>query len=441
MSALAKRLFEPVDIAPLVFFRILGGLLMTVTMSGELLTDFRLLYLEHPFHFSYLFFPWLAPWPPAMMYAHFAANVILGILVTIGWHYRISAALLFLGSGTLFLMEKASYINHVYLYVLTAFLLIFLPANRALSVDVRRKPSIRRSQVPAWTVGLLVFQIAVVYVYGGIAKLNPDWLRGLPLEVWLARKADYAIIGPWLASDWAPRVFAYGGLGFDLLIVPAMLWSRTRKAAFAVAVLFHLTNLVVFHVGTFPFFSLVMTALYFPPDCFRKLPILSKFLGPIQDSGETPSRPHRRWVLAALALYATIQILVPLRHYVYPGRSDWTEEGHRFAWHMMVRAKSGMSLFTVEDMDTGKKWRENALDYMPRRAYGDMIGKPDMILEFAHHLGAISRENGHENVEVRCVCRVSLNGRPRQPIVDPGRNLLALERSVSHYEWIVPLTD
>ena len=433
------KLFRPIDIAPLVFFRILGGSLMTITMTGELLTDFRLYYVQHSFHFSYLFFQWLGTWPPAILYLNFVVNIILGLFVTVGFHYRISAVLLFLGSGCLFLMEKASYINHVYLYVLTAFVLIFLPAHRELSVDVRRNPSLRVATVPAWTVSLLVFQISVVYVYGGIAKLSSDWLQALPLKVWLASKIHYPVIGPLLGADWTPYFLAYGGVGFDLLIVPAMLWSKTRKTAFAVAVLFHLTNLVIFHVGTFPFFSLVMTALYFPPDCFRKLPMLKRSLRPLRESLGTFAGPGRRWVLGGLALYAAIHLLVPLRHQLYPGDPNWTEEGHRFAWHMMLRAKSGTAVFTVRDADTGQQWRERAKEYMPRKAYRDMIGKPDMILEFAHSLAGVARRNGHDTVEVRCHCMASLNGRPRQFLVDPNRDLLAFERGIGHYDWVLPL--
>ncbi len=432
------KLFRPIDIAPLVFFRILGGSLMTITMTGELLTDFRLYYVQHSFHFSYLLFHWLGTWPPAMMYLNLVTNIVLGLLVTVGFHYRISALGLFLGSGCLFLMEKASYINHIYLYVLTAFVLIFLPAHRELSVDVRRNPSLRVATVPAWTVSLLVFQMSVVYLYSGIAKLSSDWLQALPLQVWLARKSHYPVIGPILGAEWTPYLLAYAGVGFDLLIVPAMLWSKTRKTAFAVAVVFHLTNLVVFHVGTFPLFSLVMTALYFPPDRFRKLPILKRHLGPVRESLGTFAGPGRRWVLGGLALYAAIKLLVPLRQFLYPGDSNWTEEGHRFAWHMMLRAKSATAFFTVRDVDTGRQWQERAVEHMPRRAYRDMVGKPDMILEFAHYLAGVARRNGHDNVEVRCRCMVSLNGRPRQFLVDPNRDLLAFERGMGHYDWVLP---
>ena len=106
---------------------------------------------------------------------------------------------------------------------------------------------------------------------------------------------------------------------------------------------------------------------------------------------------------------------------------------------MMLRAKSGSAVFTVRDADTGQQWRERAEEYMARRTYRDMNGKPDMILEFAQHLADVARRNGHDNVEVRCRCMASLNGRPWQFLVDPNRDLLAFDRGIGHYDWVLPL--
>jgi hypothetical protein len=71
--------------------------------------------------------------------------------------------------------------NHFYLFVLLSFLMCFLPANKLWSLDVRQGRQKKASFVPGWTVWLLRFQLAVVFFYGGIAKLNMDWLRGQPM--------------------------------------------------------------------------------------------------------------------------------------------------------------------------------------------------------------------------------------------------------------------
>jgi hypothetical protein len=71
--------------------------------------------------------------------------------------------------------------NHFYLFVLLSFLMCFLPVNKLWSLDVRQGRQKKGSFVPGWTVWLLRFQLAVVFFYGGIAKLNMDWLRGQPM--------------------------------------------------------------------------------------------------------------------------------------------------------------------------------------------------------------------------------------------------------------------
>jgi vitamin K-dependent gamma-carboxylase len=58
---------------------------------------------------------------------------------------------------------------------------------------------------------------------------------------------------------------------FDLLVVPFLLWRKTRLAAFLVAVGFHVINMQLFDIGVFPWFSIATTALFFPPDWPRRL--------------------------------------------------------------------------------------------------------------------------------------------------------------------------
>ena len=37
-----------------------------------------------------------------------------------------------------------------------------------------------------------------------------------------------------------------------------------------------------------------------------------------------------------VVLFLGIQFLLPLRHLLYPGNVNWTEEGFRFAWRVML---------------------------------------------------------------------------------------------------------
>ena len=69
------------------------------------------------------------------------------------------------------------------------------------------------------------------------------------MRLWLERRADFPVIGPWLTNDIAVILFAWGGLIFDLLIVPALLWRRTRLLAYLIAVGFHLANSQLWNIG------------------------------------------------------------------------------------------------------------------------------------------------------------------------------------------------
>ena len=67
-------------------------------------------------------------------------------------------------------------------------------------------------------------------------------------------------------------------------------------------------------------------------------------------------------------------------------------------------------------------------------------GSPEMILQFAHHLAGIwAKKRNIEGVEVRVRACFSLNGRKPQLLIDPRRDLVKIENSVRHADWILPL--
>jgi vitamin K-dependent gamma-carboxylase len=81
---------------------------------------------------------------------------------------------MFLSYAYFFLLDEVWYVNHTYLICLFCFLMIFVPAHRALSIDAWVRPSLRSNTAPAWSLWLLRFQIGVVYFFAGLAKFSPD---------------------------------------------------------------------------------------------------------------------------------------------------------------------------------------------------------------------------------------------------------------------------
>jgi hypothetical protein len=89
-----------------------------------------------------------------------------------------------------------------------------------------------------------------------------------------------------------------------------------------------------------------------------------------------------------------LQILIPLRHWLYPGNVNWTEEGHRFAWHMKLRDKQGQLDIQVTDPKTGQSWSVDLSEDLTPRQMAKMPTRPDMILQYAHYLREKWRQAG-----------------------------------------------
>jgi vitamin K-dependent gamma-carboxylase len=418
-------------------------------------------YIDPRYHFTYYGFGWIHPWPGNGMYVHFLALGVLAACIAVGFCYRVSTVLFFLGYTYVFLQDQALYMNHFYLIALISFLLIFVPAHRSFSVDALLRPQIRSETVPAWTLWMLAAQMGIAYFYGGLAKLNGDWLRGEPMRSFLGTNTDFPVIGGMFTDERMVYFFSYGGLLFDLLIVPFMLWRRTRLVAFAIALAFHLTNSQLFNIGVFPWLAIAATTLFFSPSWPRRFVGFLRGLwrSPMQPALEreheeqetreqaasgVPTRLRRRqWIaISLLGIFFAVQLLVPLRHFLYPGNASWTYEGHRFAWRMMLRsAAPGVAVFHVTDPESGRTWDVDPRNYLTARQMIQLVNYPDMVLQFSHMIADDMRAKGHEQVEVRATVLSSLHRRDYQNLVDPTVDLAKQPRTLAPASWIVPLKE
>ena len=107
------RLFEPVDIASLVFFRIAFGVVIIYEVWLQFSRGWiKLDYIDPDYHFSYYGFGWVQQWPGNGMYFHFLALGVMGACIALGLWYRIATVLFFLGFTYVFLLDQALYLNH-----------------------------------------------------------------------------------------------------------------------------------------------------------------------------------------------------------------------------------------------------------------------------------------------------------------------------------------
>ena len=439
-NSILQKLFEPSDIAILVYFRIIFGAIML----WEVFRYFdhgwiNSYWIEPIFHFTYYGFDWVKPWPGDWMYFHFIVMGILSIYIMIGFKYRISTILFFFAFSYMFLLEQARYLNHFYLISLVSFVMIFIPAHKALSFDSWRNKKIRTNFVPAWSLWLLRIQVGVPYFFGGIAKINEDWLIGNPLRFWLANRADtFPILGQFFREEWFVLFFAYSALFVDLLAVPFLLWKRSRIFAYGILVLFHLLNWQLFSIGIFPWFMIFATLVFFEPSWPR---IFKKFKTTKKPQVKISSlTKNQKIVLSLFLIFIIFQVAMPLRHFAYPGYVSWTEEGHNFSWHMKLRDKDTTQIyFIATDPKTGETFEIDPDDDLSNRQVSKMSTRPDMILQYAHFIAENFKDEGYEDIEVRAVVVSSLNGREAQQLIDPDVNLAEQPITILPKSWIVPI--
>lgn len=448
-TSLLQRMYAPVSIDFLVYFRIAFGAIMLWEMVRYIEAGWvQSLFIDPPIHFTYFGFSWVKPWPGDGMHWHFYVLLGCAACIMLGFCYRLAAVLFAIGFTHVFLIDQSYYLNHFYLVCLVSFTMVLLPANRAFSLDAKLRPKIYSAFTPVWTFWILRILVGITYSYGAIAKLGWDWLTGNPMRQMLAQADTYPILGQFFHLEPVIRFYAWSGLFLDLLIVPALMWKRTRLFALLAAAFFHLSNDQMFQIGIFPWFMLTSTLILWPPKKLEFLWFSQTMLGVIYvyacvammntpwgddvvirtaalflsvgclplmlwkparvpgfilaaawllvgpryfgygqlpptlvsilpglivwavivlyppdflqefrlvpETDEAPSQPGVLSLAQQLTAYVVIafvaiQLIVPFRHWLYPGTVHWTEEGHLFAWHMKLRYKNGAATFYAFD--------------------------------------------------------------------------------------------
>jgi vitamin K-dependent gamma-carboxylase len=496
-SRLRKALVQPIDPAALAVFRFGFGSIVAWEVwrafDGNLI---RADYDLPTYLFRWWLFEWVRPLPGSLIYVAFGILGVAAVFLALGFFYRIAAAVTYLGLTYWLLLDKASYLNHRYLAGLFALLLFFVRADASYSLDnIRKKRRLPQHFAPSWSLWLIRFQVGAPYFFSGISKLNFDWLfRAEPLKLALAQQTDFPVVGRFFESNALAHVLAWGSAMLDCTVPFLLLHRRTRVPAFALAIGFHFMNSRLFGIGIFPWMMIVGTSVFFDPDWPRRLLASlrspdNRLVRPVVAIGaamgfaiggflprefaivqalsgafgvgvltfhvlperlrqsklvrrEEVSAPGRfvlgRATAVLLVAWVAVQVLLPLRHFVIPGNVHWTEEGNRFAWHLLLRVKTARLAFILEDNSTDERWVED----LSRHLTPYQISKarlPDMILQLAHHLKGHYAAQGRD-VEVRVQAVARLNGRPEQSFIFPNQDLTEVSRPyIPPADWIEPL--
>lgn len=424
------RLAQPVDATGLAIFRALFGVVMAAAALRFWLKGWvDTLLVEPAFHFTWAGLDFVRPWPQPWMDLHFGVMALAAVGIALGWRTRWCAGLFALLFTWVELIDKATYLNHYYLVSLWAALLVVVPAGSAWSLDARRRGSARGEPVAQGWVWLMRAQLGVVYGFAGLAKLNGDWLlRAEPLQIWLQRFADLPGIGGLLTLPAAAWAMAWAGAAYDLTAPLGLAWRRTRPLYVAAALAFHLAIWLLFPVGMFSFIMLASITLF-----ITARPV---------EAPAPPSAPRglQRAALAFGVAWLALQLALPARGLLYPGRLNWTEQGFRFAWRVMLIEKAGWVEYRVVTGDPPQTTRVSPRAELTPLQVKAMSTQPDMILDYAHHLATkYQSKEPTKTVKIYADAYANLNGRPSQRLIDPDVDLAAQPRGLGHAPWILPL--
>jgi len=412
-----RWLFAQIDNSALIIFRVFFGFLIAAEAIGAIFTGWiKRTLIEPQFTFNFIGLDFLQPLPGNGMYFYFAIMGVFGLLVMVGYRYRLSILAYTIMWAGVYFMQKASYNNHYYLLLLLLIIMSILPAANYFSLDVKRNPALKKIAMPRWIVLAIIAQLWIVYTYASVAKMYPDWLDFSVAKNLMAGRAHYPIVGPILQGYWAHVSVAYFGILFDLLIIPLLLWRPTRFAAFCFSIFFHLFNSIVFQIGIFPYLSLAFTVFFFSKERIHRIFMPKK---EYYSGNEVIVPSYKKLLITLSIIWFVIQIVLPLRHWTIPGDVLWTEEGHRLSWRMMLRGRSGITNFYIVDKNDpdSKKQYVDKKKYLSKKQLRLVSGKPDAMWQFAQRLKNIYAKEG-KDISVFVKSSMSVNGKKRKPYID-----------------------
>lgn len=425
--------FKNIDNSPLIVFRIFFGFLIACESFGAILTGWVNKVLIAPkFTFSFIGLDWLQPLPGFGMYFYFIIMGLFGIAIMLGYRYRVAIISYTILWAGVYFMQKTSYNNHYYLLLIISFYMIFLPANQYASLDVKQQRTLEQKAMPYWVSLLFIIQVAIVYFYAAIAKFYPDWLNGTFTRILLAGTTSNEFFLTLFSNKYFYLFIAYAGILFDLLIVPLLLFKKTRTIALVASLSFHLFNAIFLQIGIFPFFALTFSLFFYPPEKIRKLFLRNK---PVFNESVPENHAGKPIFLFFLLPFLFIQLLLPLRHHLIEGDVLWTEEGHRLSWRMMLRKRDGFINFKIKNNNTGEMTSYDYHKNLSPKQARTLATKPDFIWQYCQK---IKQEYHGKNISIFIDCKNNINNGEFKTLIDPKQDFAKAEWNYFwHNEWIL----
>ena len=433
MKKIENALFKRVDNSALIVFRVFFGLLVALECWGAIFTGWiKRVFIESQYNFHFIGLDFLQPLPGNGMYFYYVIMGLLGIFIMIGFYYKWSVSAFTLLWTATYLMQKSSYNNHYYLLILISIFMLIVPAHRYLSYDTRKRNIDENYAMPQWVNLFIILQLFIVYVYASVAKMYPDWLDLSVAETLMRYKKSYPLVGGLLQLQPVLYIIAYFGIFFDLLIVPLLLWKKTRMAAFVLSIFFHLFNSIIFGIGIFPYLSLAFILFFFPAKTIKTTFKLKK---PFYDKNEIVKPDYKNGLISFFVYGLLFRLFLPVRHHFIKGNVLWTEEGHRMSWRMMLRVKKNTNNFKVVNLETNETKNIYNKAYLTPKQIRS-LSKPDFIWQYAKLIEEDYAKKGIP-VAVYADVKISVNERPYYQLTNPELDMTQVKWDYFfHNDWI-----
>ena len=284
---------------------------------------------------------------------------------------------------------------------------------------------------------LLVF---IVYFYGGLAKLNWDWLNGYPLKYWLTGRED---LGPFIQSilekDFTIYFFSYYGLFFDLVVGFFLFHKKFKYLALVLMIPFHIFNHFLWPIGVFPWLSIFMSILFFEKEITQLIKV--KEIGEFELSDRL-----KKVVVIVFVCFFSFQFLFPFRQYLYSGKTNWHGYGELFSWRMMLTDKQGAVRLRVCDQNNQPLGELSLESYINERQLFKLVYLPKNFVPFCQfiesEIKSDERNSGLGDIKIYVDAFKTINNRPFQRVIDPNVDLTAVEYSVlAKGSYILPFVN
>jgi vitamin K-dependent gamma-carboxylase len=108
---------------------------------------------------------------------------------------------------------------------------------------------------------------------------------------------------------------------------------------------------------------------------------------------------------------------------------------------MKLLDRDAQARFFVTDPNNGATHEVDPLESLRPAQVQKMSARPDMILQFAHHLARNEPRSGPRPLQVRAEVLLGLNGREPALLVDPKVDLAAERQTLGHASWLLTMPE